>query len=397
LREGRGVSPFVSDPDFQLYVGDVRDVLRELPDGSVDCCVTSPPYWGLRDYGHDGQIGMEETPADYVVAMVEVFREVRRVLSDVGTLWLNLGDSYASNGKGGRDTEMRSRGKSVPRGSSRWGGGNNSVPGLKAKDLVGIPWRTAFALQEDGWWLRSDIVWAKPNPMPEAVTDRPTKAHELPEKCILAGCPKGGTVLDPFLGSGTTSVTTSTEAYSSIPAPPTATSRRRCSIRHAHLAAIEATGWDGLTTDELGQVIHADKHDPREICAFCGSAGRAVAISCVRSSLCSSAAVRLRAGISTWCGLLRGCLRRGRLTASTDFRRGSDGVRWDLCRIGGIHSYATVLDCRSHEYAACSRCAKRKVRIKVYGGYFPIDRHWLATGEWRPPPKVPPSLGGSSG
>jgi DNA modification methylase len=158
----------------------IRGDARHLPlkDGCVDCCITSPPYFGLRDYGHPQQIGLEPEIDGYVQKLVDVFREVRRVLADVGTVWLNLGDSYAANGKGGRDEELRSRGKSVPRGSSRWGGGNNDVPGLKCKDLVGIPWRVAFALQADGWYLRSDIIWAKPNPMPESVTDRPTKAHE---------------------------------------------------------------------------------------------------------------------------------------------------------------------------------------------------------------------------
>jgi DNA modification methylase len=151
-----------------------------MPESSVHCCVTSPPYFGLRDYGNAAQIGLEQTPAEYVEQIVAVFREVRRVLRDDGTLWLNLGDSYCSTDK--------------------WGGGGNvgkntvapdgSVPawavrqrrahfeGIKPKDLIGIPWRVAFALQADGWYLRQDIIWAKPNPMPESVTDRCTKAHE---------------------------------------------------------------------------------------------------------------------------------------------------------------------------------------------------------------------------
>jgi len=239
----------------RLIPGDCIAGLRTLPDASVHCCVTSPPYWGLRDYGHDGQIGLEKTPDAYVARMVEVFREVRRVLRDDGTLWLNLGDSYA---------------------------GSTMTANLKQKDLVGVPWRVAFALQADGWWLRQDIIWHKPNPMPESVRDRCTKAHEyvflltkseryfydaeavseesvgrerfgnwikgqpcpdrqdnhrqdmtptttrnrrsvwtvttkpysgahfavmppdLVEPCIRAGCPEGGTVLDPFAGSGTT-------------------------------------------------------------------------------------------------------------------------------------------------------------------------------------------------
>lgn len=159
-----------------LVQADARQI--PLQDKSVHCCVTSPPYWGLRDYGVAGQLGLEETPEEYIAAMVGVFREVRRVLSDVGTLWVNMGDSYCANGKGGRDEEVRSRGKNLPRGSSRWGGGNSEVANLKCKDLVGIPWMLAFALRSDGWYLRSDIIWSKPNPMPESVTDRPTKAHE---------------------------------------------------------------------------------------------------------------------------------------------------------------------------------------------------------------------------
>jgi DNA modification methylase len=126
-----------------IHVGDCLHTLRTMPDASVQCCVTSPPYWGLRDYGHDGQIGLEATPESYVARMVDVFREVRRVLRDDGTCWVNLGDSYGSS-----------------------------------KQLVGIPWRVAFALQADGWYLRQDIIWHKPNPMPESVRDRCTKSHE---------------------------------------------------------------------------------------------------------------------------------------------------------------------------------------------------------------------------
>jgi len=255
-----------------------------LADGSVHCCVTSPPYWWLRDYGAPGQLGLERTPEEYVARMVAVFREVRRVLRDDGTLWLNLGDCYATGA--GKVGECPGGGKQ----GDNWKGATtspNRMPlfGLKPKDLVGIPWRVAFALQADGWYLRSDIIWAKPNPMPESVTDRPTKAHEylflltksktyyydaeaikeagsgrcpgnkqykydglkghetkhgilaqsnvpqvsrdkrtvwtvatqpysgahfatfppkLIEPCILAGCPVGGVVLDPFVGSGTT-------------------------------------------------------------------------------------------------------------------------------------------------------------------------------------------------
>ena len=242
-----------------ILTGDVLEQLKSLPDESVNCVVTSPPYWGLRDYGQEGQLGLEPTPEEYVSKMVEVFREVRRVLTTDGTCWLNIGDSYFSSTKG--------------------------TQGAKPKDLVGIPWRLAFALQADGWCLRQDIIWAKPNPMPESVTDRCTKSHEyvfllsksssyyydnqaikevgtgksgtwskkthearighgafrkeytppadglrnkrdvwfiptkpfngahfavmpeaLVEPCILAGCPEGGVVLDPFFGSGTVGV-----------------------------------------------------------------------------------------------------------------------------------------------------------------------------------------------
>ncbi len=273
-----------SGPSVPGYaIGDCLDVLRGLPDQWAHMCVTSPPYWGLRDYGHDGQLGLEETPEAYVARMVEVFAEVRRVLRDDGTLWLNIGDSYASSPASGGP-------------GKQWEGNNQRTPmdraylrpdGLKPKDLVGIPWRLAFALQADGWYLRSDIIWHKPNPMPESVTDRPTKAHEyvfllaksaryyydadavreagkglpsgngfagrqggarqtavsggggrdarhepgsgrnkrtvwttatkpysgahfacyppeLIKPCVMAGCPEGGIVLDPFFGSGTT-------------------------------------------------------------------------------------------------------------------------------------------------------------------------------------------------
>jgi len=271
----------------RIIPGDCIEGLRTLADASVHCCVTSPPYWGLRDYGHDGQIGLESTPEEYVARMVDVFREVRRVLREDGTCWVNLGDSYAATTKGSGGT-----GKSTLVGTPNDENGQIFTPrrldigSLKPKDLVGIPWRVAFALQADGWWLRQDIIWHKPNPMPESVRDRCTKAHEyvflltkseryfydaeavseaqttsgqggfsnkatlksvvlgavhkpslvnatndgrrnrrsvwtittkpysgahfavmppdLVEPCIKAGCPEGGTVLDPFAGSGTT-------------------------------------------------------------------------------------------------------------------------------------------------------------------------------------------------
>jgi DNA modification methylase len=166
-------------------IGDVREKLAELPDESVHCVVTSPPYFGLRDYGVAGQIGLEPTPAEFVAVMVEVFRDVRRVLRKDGTLWLNLGDSYAAMNRG---ENARPRAETLtgiqvgnPHADIRTRkeviDGQRDA-GIKPKDLLGIPWRVAFALQADGWYLRQDIIWSKPNPMPESVTDRCTKAHE---------------------------------------------------------------------------------------------------------------------------------------------------------------------------------------------------------------------------
>lgn len=247
--------------DTAIFVGDSKETLSHLPDQSVHTCITSPPYFGLRDYGMGEQIGLEETPEKFVAELVSVFREVRRVLRDDGTLWLNMGDSYArtggwsnNNGLDGVSRAEGSRAKSNMTGS----GSQRLAPGLKQKDLIGIPWRVAFALQADGWYLRQDIIWHKPNPMPESATDRCTKSHEyvfllskspkyyfdhesikepsttapgekrnkrdvwsipvrpykgahfatfppdLIEPCVLAGCPVGGIVLDPFGGSGTT-------------------------------------------------------------------------------------------------------------------------------------------------------------------------------------------------
>lgn len=154
--------------------------LRRMPDNFLDCIVTSPPYWGLRDYGHADQLGLEETPEQYVANMVEVFRECRRVLKETGTLWLNLGDSYANAGNGNNTNVGGFTGERIRAGKKGiMDSRPRQIPGnLKPKDLVGIPWRVAFALQADGWYLRSDIIWHKPNPMPESVTDRPTKSHE---------------------------------------------------------------------------------------------------------------------------------------------------------------------------------------------------------------------------
>jgi DNA modification methylase len=183
----------------RILHGDCREVLAGLPESSVHCCVTSPPYFGLRDYGVDGQIGLEDSPAAFVEQLVSVFREVRRVLRDDGTLWLNLGDSYAGSW-GAQSRGGPPSASSTLQGNGHIGGGpklaglsavqiaahpkgtrTGSIPtgsGLKPKDLIGIPWRVAFALQADGWYLRQDIIWHKPNPMPESVRDRCTKAHE---------------------------------------------------------------------------------------------------------------------------------------------------------------------------------------------------------------------------
>lgn len=172
------------------YLGDVRDGLRAFAAAGIraQTCVTSPPYWGLRDYGVPGQLGLEPTIGEYVAGMVEVFALVRDVLAEDGTLWLNLGDSYAGPwgaqsrehaGKHAPNVSALSANQVKAAGIRESGTGSLArTPGLKAKDLCGIPWRVAFALQADGWYLRSDIIWAKPNPMPESVTDRPTKSHE---------------------------------------------------------------------------------------------------------------------------------------------------------------------------------------------------------------------------
>ncbi len=156
----------------QIICGDALTILKTLPDQMVNCCVTSPPYWGLRDYNIKGQLGLEPTVEEYITKIVEVFQEVKRVLQNNGTLWLNLGDSYTA-GKP-RTEEV------CTNGGMRWANAQSKIraPDLKPKNLVGIPWRVAFALQAEDWYLRSDIIWAKPNPMPESVTDRPTKAHE---------------------------------------------------------------------------------------------------------------------------------------------------------------------------------------------------------------------------
>ncbi len=247
---------FVSEPQSSygpemeeplVVRGNAEEILRRFPDNFFRCCITSPPYWGLRDYGIPGQIGAEAQPADFIQQLVGVFDEVRRVLTEDGSLWLNIGDSYTSGNRAYRAPDKKNPVRAMAYRAP-------TPEGLKPKDLIGIPWRLAFALQESGWYLRSDIIWEKPNCMPESVKDRPTRAHEylflfskslkyyynganireesgrnrrtvwsihtepfpgahfatfptkLVEPCILAGSQPGDWVLDPFFGSGTVGV-----------------------------------------------------------------------------------------------------------------------------------------------------------------------------------------------
>jgi DNA modification methylase len=158
-----------------IFIGDVLKMIGSVRDESVDCCVTSPPYYGLRDYGMDGQLGLEQSPSEYIENLVEVFRCVRRAIRNDGTLWVNIGDSYAGSGKG----PAGNLGKSHNERDMSYTHLSGKVPdGCKPKDLIGIPWMLAFALRADGWYLRQDIIWHKPNPMPESVKDRCTKSHE---------------------------------------------------------------------------------------------------------------------------------------------------------------------------------------------------------------------------
>lgn len=268
----------------KIYCGDCIEVLKTFEDGSIDCCITSPPYFGLRDYGIEGQYGNEDTLNEYIEHMVATFSEVRRVLKDEGTLWLNLGDSWAGSSQG-RGTKNVSAKQLSNKGTGHMFSNTSKlrhVQGCKSKDLIGVPWMIAFALRDLGYYLRQDIIWAKGNPMPESVTDRCTKSHEyifllsksrryyydneiikepakypndnrgarkdsrrgtgmnsmsgstgkmrnkrdvwfintkpnkeahfatfpdtLIEPCVLAGCPEGGVILDPFIGSGTTAI-----------------------------------------------------------------------------------------------------------------------------------------------------------------------------------------------
>lgn len=240
------------DSPVQIVSGDVREKLLELPDDTVHCCVTSPPYWGMRDYGYEGQIGAEETIDQYIENLVSCFREVRRVLRPDGTFWLNIANTYTSGGRTWRDKDGKNQGRAM---SYR----PDTPAGLKPKDLIGVAWMVALALQRDGWYLRSDIIWHKPNGQPESVKDRVTVSHEylfmfsksenyyfdqdsikeptadgksiknkrtvwqintepckeahfavfpraLIRPCILAGSPVGGIILDPFFGSGTAGI-----------------------------------------------------------------------------------------------------------------------------------------------------------------------------------------------
>lgn len=252
-------SPLFSLHGNYIFCGQAKDILARLPERSVRCCITSPPYWSLRDYENPDQIGTEKRLEEYIERLVEIFQEVRRVLTDDGTLWLNLGDAYTSGGRTYRAPDRKTDNGRVVRGLPF----RPPTPdGLKPKDLIGIPWRVVFRLQEDGWYLRSDIIWYKPNCLPESVKDRPTVAHEylfllskseryyydyeavlepadsgvgcrnrrtvwaintqpypgahfatfppkLIEPCILAGSAPDDHVLDPFLGSGTTGVVAS--------------------------------------------------------------------------------------------------------------------------------------------------------------------------------------------
>jgi site-specific DNA-methyltransferase (cytosine-N4-specific) len=192
------MKPYYEDESVTLYHGDSLTVLREMPDQSVDCCVTSPPYFGLRDYGEEGQYGLEASPAEYVETMRALFTEVRRVLAEDGTLWLNLGDSY-STGSGGQ-SNLKALGERLGTGGGHKADASKirraADPSLPSKNLLGIPWRTVFALQDDGWILRNEIIWSKPNGMPSSVTDRLSTKHE--HLFLLAKSPRYWFDLDPY-------------------------------------------------------------------------------------------------------------------------------------------------------------------------------------------------------
>jgi DNA modification methylase len=161
----------------KIYTGDARAILETFPCDSIDCCITSPPYFGLRDYNVDGQIGLEDTPETYVERLMGVFNQVHRVLKPAGTFWLNIGDSYAGSGRGKGDINKKGIQAKVSFTGDKFDK-PYKIQGYKNKDLIGVPWMLAFALRAEGWYLRSEIIWHKPNPMPESVCDRPTKSHE---------------------------------------------------------------------------------------------------------------------------------------------------------------------------------------------------------------------------
>jgi len=170
---------YYSGDGVEIYCGDCREILPQLESESVHCVVTSPPYWGLRDYGVESQIGLEPSPDEYIEKMVSIFRDIHRILRPDGTLWLNMGDSYFRDPKKGDRAEYLGLHKNIVDSGCHRASQHRTIPnGFKPKDLVGIPWMLAFALRADGWYLRQDIIWHKPNPMPESVTDRCTKAHE---------------------------------------------------------------------------------------------------------------------------------------------------------------------------------------------------------------------------
>lgn len=344
-------------PRYQINHGDALEVLRGMPSQSVNCCVTSPPYFGLRDYGVSGQIGLEPTPEEFIARLVDVFREVRRVLTDDGTLWVNIGDSYAGGGGFSATAPTAATSKSGKYGTlgALKAGGVTPQGDVKAKDLLGIPWMLAFALRADGWYLRSEIIWHKPNPMPESVKDRPTKAHEqifllskspkyfydadavkepqtestkqraaygwngrtedhsngartgstfkrmattgepigtipkdglrnrrsvwtvtpkpykeahfatfppdLIKPCILAGCPEGGTVLDPFGGSGTTAQVAIENGRNAVLIELNGDYIKLAQKRLAHLTAIStASPVADIAAARARRTVSATKH-----------------------------------------------------------------------------------------------------------------------------------------
>lgn len=251
---------------YRIVEGDAIEGLRELPDGLARCCVTSPPYWGLRDYGVDGQIGLEGSLEEYLERIVQVFREVRRVLAPDGTLWLNLGDSYAHSGGDRGDTRAgfnrRYHGKEFRTDKqAETAFPESRIPrpaGLKPKDLIGVPWRVAFALQADGWWLRSEIIWSKNNPMPESITDRPTKAHE--HVFLLSRAAKYFYDADAIREelAGNYPPNHARTIFDNVPPPPPGQPRHR-GLRKVPVPA----GWDTKRSREQGSIeLVGRREDP---------------------------------------------------------------------------------------------------------------------------------------